>query len=187
MKILITAGPTREAIDPVRYLSNRSSGRMGFAIAEAAAVAGHEVILIAGPVQLETPPGVGRVDVVSAGEMYAAVEKAIGSVDVAVMAAAVADYRPARVPEQKIKKTDAALGPQQQHEDLLDVDDGVLERGMELQSPAVFVADPRRAPLVVATGPRAVDPAEANPQGLTDEGEENIEPEAGTRRVTAPV
>ena len=105
MHLLITAGPTREALDPVRYLSNRSSGRMGFALASAAVAAGHEVTLVAGPVALATPPGVERVDVVSAQEMYAAVERHLLRAETAIFAAAVADYRPVQVAEQKIKKS----------------------------------------------------------------------------------
>ncbi len=109
MRILITAGPTREAIDPVRYLSNRSSGRMGFALAEAGASQNHEVILVAGPVSLRTPDNVTRVDVISAREMYAAVERHLGGVDVAIHSAAVADYRPVEVATQKLKKNEATL------------------------------------------------------------------------------
>jgi len=105
MKILITAGPTREAIDPVRYVSNRSSGKMGFALAAAAREAGHEVVLISGPVGLATPVGVERVAVVSAREMHEAVKREIGGCQVAIFAAAVADYRPVAVAEQKIKKS----------------------------------------------------------------------------------
>jgi phosphopantothenoylcysteine decarboxylase/phosphopantothenate--cysteine ligase len=105
MHFLITAGPTREALDPVRFLSNRSSGRMGFAIAAAAAAAGHTVTLIAGPVGLSAPPGVERVDVVSAQEMYEAVRAHLPRAQAAVFSAAVADYRPAQVAAQKIKKS----------------------------------------------------------------------------------
>jgi phosphopantothenoylcysteine synthetase/decarboxylase len=105
MHFLITAGPTREALDPVRFLSNRSSGRMGFAIASAAVQAGHTVTLIAGPVPLGTPAGVGRVDVVSAQEMYAAVQQHLPRAGAAIFAAAVADYRPVTAAAQKIKKT----------------------------------------------------------------------------------
>ena len=105
MHFLITAGPTREALDPVRYLSNRSSGRMGFALAAAAAAAGHEVTLIAGPVALDTPAGVQRVDVVSAQELYDAVRERLPGVDAAIFSAAVADYRPAQMAVQKIKKS----------------------------------------------------------------------------------
>lgn len=105
MTILITAGPTREAIDPVRYLTNRSSGKMGYAMAEAAAEMGHRVILISGPTHLDVPDEVDFVHTESAEDMYKAVEHWIGKADIAIFAAAVADYRPAHVPEQKIKKT----------------------------------------------------------------------------------
>jgi phosphopantothenoylcysteine synthetase/decarboxylase len=105
MKILVTAGPTREAIDPVRYISNRSSGKMGFALAAAAAAAGHEVVLVSGPCGVETPEGVRRVDVVTAEEMYVAVAGEIGGMDAAIYSAAVADYRPVSISEEKIKKT----------------------------------------------------------------------------------
>ena len=101
--VLVTAGPTHEALDPVRYLANRSSGRQGFAIAAAAARAGARVTLIAGPVTLPTPAGVTRVDVESAVEMAAAVEAALPA-DIAVMVAAVADWRAEAVSRQKVKK-----------------------------------------------------------------------------------
>ena len=103
--VVITAGPTREALDPVRYLSNHSSGKMGFAIAEACVEAGARVTLIAGPVSLPTPARLKRVNVVSADEMLLAAQAAVEGADVFVATAAVADYRPARVAEQKIKKT----------------------------------------------------------------------------------
>jgi phosphopantothenoylcysteine decarboxylase/phosphopantothenate--cysteine ligase len=105
--VLITAGPTHEPIDPVRYIANRSSGRQGFAIAEAAAEAGARVTLIAGPVSLPTPPGVTRVDVETAREMAAAVDAALPA-DVAVMVAAVADWRAASCAAEKIKKRGSA-------------------------------------------------------------------------------
>lgn len=104
MKFLITAGPTREALDPVRYLTNRSSGRMGYALAGAARHEGHEVLLISGPTTLDVPAGVDFVQVESAQQMYEAVRDLIGGVDVAILCAAVADYRPVAVAEQKIKK-----------------------------------------------------------------------------------
>lgn len=103
--VVITAGPTREALDPVRYLSNHSSGKMGFAIAEACVEAGARVTLIAGPVSLPTPARLKRVNVVSADEMLLAAQAAVEGADVFVATAAVADYRPARVAEQKIKKS----------------------------------------------------------------------------------
>jgi phosphopantothenoylcysteine decarboxylase / phosphopantothenate---cysteine ligase len=109
-RILVTAGPTYEAIDPVRYIANRSSGRQGFAIAAAAAEMGAEVTLVAGPVHLVTPPGVIRIDVESALEMQAEVEKALPT-DVAILVAAVADWRAADVPEQKIKKDGKGIPP----------------------------------------------------------------------------
>ncbi len=107
-RVLVTAGPTHEAIDPVRYIANRSSGRQGFAIAAAAADLGAEVTLIAGPVHMETPPGVIRINVETALEMQAEVEKAL-PVDAAIMVAAVADWRAAQAPDQKIKKDGDAI------------------------------------------------------------------------------
>ena len=104
-KIMITAGPTREAIDPVRYLSNRSSGKMGFAMARAAATAGADVLLICGPVDLPTPARVQRVDVESATDMYAATHEHVEGVDIFIAAAAVADYSAATVRDSKIKKS----------------------------------------------------------------------------------
>jgi phosphopantothenoylcysteine decarboxylase/phosphopantothenate--cysteine ligase len=101
--ILVTAGPTHEPIDPVRYIANRSSGKQGFAIAAAAARAGARVTLVAGPVHLPTPPGVDRVDVETARQMLAAVEAALPA-DAAIMVAAVADWRTADAADQKIKK-----------------------------------------------------------------------------------
>lgn len=103
--VVITAGPTREALDPVRYLSNHSSGKMGFAVAAACIEAGARVTLIAGPVSLATPDRVTRVDVTSAQEMLAAAEQAAADADIFVAAAAVADYRPRAAAEQKIKKS----------------------------------------------------------------------------------
>lgn len=105
-RVVVTAGPTREAIDPVRYLSNESSGRMGFAIARAAAARGFAVTLIAGPVALETPKGVKRVDVESARDMLKAVRAAFEDADALFMAAAVADWRPARKLRGKWRKKD---------------------------------------------------------------------------------
>jgi phosphopantothenoylcysteine decarboxylase/phosphopantothenate--cysteine ligase len=103
-KVLVTAGPTREPLDPVRYIGNRSSGKMGFAVAEAAARRGADVTLVAGPVTLSTPPGVTRVDVETAAEMFDAVAQRQADWDIAVLAAAVADYTVAEPAEEKIKK-----------------------------------------------------------------------------------
>lgn len=103
-KVLITAGPTREPIDPVRYITNRSSGRMGFAVAEACAAAGAEVVLVAGPVSLPTPAGVTRMDVETAAQMHEAVMSQADSASVFIATAAVADYRPDNCADAKIKK-----------------------------------------------------------------------------------
>jgi phosphopantothenoylcysteine decarboxylase/phosphopantothenate--cysteine ligase len=103
-RVLITAGPTREAIDPVRFISNHSSGKMGFALAEAAADAGARVVLIAGPVALRTPERVERIDVESALQMFDATMARAGDCDIFIAAAAVADYRPERPAVDKIKK-----------------------------------------------------------------------------------
>jgi phosphopantothenoylcysteine decarboxylase/phosphopantothenate--cysteine ligase len=107
LRVVVTAGPTREYVDPVRYISNESSGRMGFEIAAEAARRGHRVTLIAGPVALETPPDVMRVDVVSARDMLAALRKAFRSADVLYMSAAVADWRPKRRLSGKWRKKDS--------------------------------------------------------------------------------
>ena len=109
LTILITAGPTREALDPVRYLSNHSSGKMGYAIAEAAVEAGAKVILVSGPVSLDTPDRATRINIESAADMEAAVKEHIAEVDIFIASAAVADYRPVTVQQDKIKKKDDRL------------------------------------------------------------------------------
>lgn len=109
---VITAGPTREAIDPVRYISNHSSGKMGYALAEAAAGAGAQVILVSGPTQLPTPAGVQRVDVETTEEMLLAVQQQLPNCDVFIGCAAVSDYRVAEVASQKIKKEQSDQPPQ---------------------------------------------------------------------------
>ncbi|EAW32825.1 phosphopantothenoylcysteine synthase/decarboxylase [marine gamma proteobacterium HTCC2143] len=105
VKIVITAGPTREAIDPVRYISNHSSGKMGFALAQAAMDAGASVTLITGPVSLQTPERVTRIDINSAAEMHQAVIETLPVCDIFIGSAAVADYRPTSIADQKIKKS----------------------------------------------------------------------------------
>ena len=107
VNVMVTAGPTRERIDPVRFISNRSSGRMGYAVAAAAAAEGARVTLVSGPVSLPVPPGVERVAVESAQQMHDAVHQHVDDTDVFIATAAVADYRPARPEDQKIKKTGA--------------------------------------------------------------------------------
>ena len=108
-KVVITAGPTREPIDPVRYISNRSSGKMGYAMARAAIAQDAEVVLISGPVDLPEPPGAELHRVTTADEMYAATHAVIADADIFIAAAAVADYRPAQCSEQKIKKSREAM------------------------------------------------------------------------------
>jgi phosphopantothenoylcysteine decarboxylase/phosphopantothenate--cysteine ligase len=110
LRVLVTAGPTREPLDPVRYLSNDSSGKMGFAIAAAAARAGHATTLIAGPVEQRTPRGVERIDVVTAREMLAACRREFARCDVLYMAAAVADWRPRRCKRGKWRKQAGSNG-----------------------------------------------------------------------------
>ncbi len=107
--VVVTAGPTREAIDPVRYFTNRSSGKMGYAVASAAVAQGAEVVLISGPVNLAEPPGVEMRHVETADDMYSATHDVVGDADIFIAAAAVADYRPVSVAEQKIKKNDKSM------------------------------------------------------------------------------
>ncbi len=109
MKVLVTAGPTREPLDPVRFLTNRSSGKMGYTLAGAFLHEGHSVLLISGPTALDVPEGVDFIPVETAAEMHAAVERYIGKMDAAVFAAAVADYTPAQIAPQKIKKSGSTL------------------------------------------------------------------------------
>ncbi len=109
MNILVTAGPTREPIDPVRFLSNRSSGKMGYELAAAFAHAGHTVLLVSGPTALDVPDHVDFLPVETAAEMNEAVANHLGGMDVAVFAAAVADYTPVRVAGEKLKKSAGTL------------------------------------------------------------------------------
>jgi phosphopantothenoylcysteine decarboxylase/phosphopantothenate--cysteine ligase len=107
--VMVTAGPTREAIDPVRYITNRSSGKMGYRIAEAARDAGARVILVSGPVNLERPGGMDVIEIESAEQLFAVAHENIGAVDIFIAAAAVADYRPEQCQENKIKKTESHM------------------------------------------------------------------------------
>ncbi|GAF85369.1 unnamed protein product, partial [marine sediment metagenome] len=109
MRILITAGPTREYIDPIRYISNASSGRMGFAVAQAAVNAGHDVTLISGPVSLLTPPGVTRASFVTVDELQSAVDEHFDSCDVLIMAAAVGDFTVANPLPQKLSRKNGPI------------------------------------------------------------------------------
>jgi len=104
VRFVVTAGPTRESIDPIRFVSNRSSGKMGYAIAEAAVAAGHDVKLISGPASIAAPDSVGFVSIVTSHELHDAVHRAVRDCDVLVMCAAVSDFKPATVERQKIPK-----------------------------------------------------------------------------------
>jgi phosphopantothenoylcysteine decarboxylase / phosphopantothenate---cysteine ligase len=108
-KVLVTAGPTRERIDPVRFITNRSSGKMGYAVAEAARDAGAEVVIVSGPVSVPTPAGVRRIDVETAEQMMNAVREQLPGTDIFIAAAAVSDYRPVQAAAEKIKKTSDSL------------------------------------------------------------------------------
>ena len=109
MHIVISAGPTREAIDPVRYITNRSTGKMGYAIAEAARERGLLVTLVSGPVNLQPPEGVEVINIESAADMAKAMKSAAQTADIIVMAAAVADYRPRQYSTSKVKKSDGDM------------------------------------------------------------------------------
>jgi len=109
VRALITAGPTREPIDPVRYITNRSSGKMGFAVAAAARAAGAEVVLVSGPVSMKTPEGVRRIDVETAEEMYRAVHREVPNADLFIACAAVSDYRPEVAATEKIKRSESVM------------------------------------------------------------------------------
>ncbi len=108
-KVVVTAGPTREAIDPVRFVTNHSTGRMGYALARAAAICGAEVTLVSGPVDITVPAHVDIIDVNSAAQMFEAVSGAFDDADIVIGAAAVADYRPASVADEKVKKSDGDM------------------------------------------------------------------------------
>ena len=109
IKVLISAGPTYESIDPVRFIGNHSSGKMGFAIANAAQKRGASVQLVTGPVKLKSPENIERIDVVSASEMKKEIKNRFNDTDVLIMSAAVADYQPIKMAKQKIKKKNTEL------------------------------------------------------------------------------
>lgn len=153
-KVLITAGPTREFLDPVRFISNRSSGRQGFALAQAARNAGAEVTLVAGPVHLPTPTGIERIDVVSARQMKDAVTQRSPGADIFVSVAAVADYRPHTVHDQKLKKSERPSGDfrvaLKENEDIVGSIAGVEPRpfvvgfAAETENPLEYAREKRR-------------------------------------------
>lgn len=133
LKLLVTAGPTREPLDPVRFLSNRSSGKMGYAVAGVAAAAGHEVTLVSGPTALPTPLLCRRIDVTTAAEMADAVRAELPACDALVMSAAVADFRPAAAADNKIKKGGAGLTVElERTEDILATVAGLKRPGQKV-------------------------------------------------------
>jgi phosphopantothenoylcysteine decarboxylase/phosphopantothenate--cysteine ligase len=125
MRILITAGPTREPIDPVRYIGNRSSGKMGAALAQAAVKAGHQVSVILGPVEVSYPDGARRVDVETAGQMFDAVMREFPRHDLLIMAAAVADYRPISASAVKLSREGALTLEMESTEDIVAAAGGI--------------------------------------------------------------
>ncbi|MFO1433131.1 MAG: bifunctional phosphopantothenoylcysteine decarboxylase/phosphopantothenate--cysteine ligase CoaBC [Candidatus Competibacteraceae bacterium] len=172
LNVLITAGPTREDIDPVRFISNRSTGKMGFAIAQAAAGAGAEVTLVSGPVSLPTPAGVERIDVASAQEMYDAVMSRALEADIFIATAAVADYRPAVRVEQKIKKDRETLTLELERNPDILATVAALERGpftvgfaAETQNVLEYAEDKRRR--------KKLDMIAANQVGIPGSGFES--------------
>ena len=185
--VLVTAGPTREPLDPVRYLSNRSSGRMGFAVAAAAAKAGARVTLVSGPVNLPTPAGVDRVDVETAMQMHAAVLQRVVSTDICIAAAAVADYRPARPVEHKIKKSAANMALElERNPDIIAAVAALTEPpftvgfAAETESTADNARDKRRAKSLDMIAANTVGP------GLgfdTDDNELQVFWDGGSRRL----
>jgi phosphopantothenoylcysteine decarboxylase/phosphopantothenate--cysteine ligase len=168
-RVVVTAGPTYEDIDPVRYIGNRSSGRMGFAVAAAAAAAGARVDLVAGPVRLETPVGVSRIDVRSAVEMRDAALRLANGADVFIGVAAVADYAPARPAQQKIKK-----GGDQQQLELVANPDIVAEVSAMNPRPLTvgFAAETEnlRAHALEKLSRKRLDMIAANPVGRSGSG-----------------
>jgi phosphopantothenoylcysteine decarboxylase/phosphopantothenate--cysteine ligase len=169
LNVLITAGPTRERLDPVRYLTNRSSGKMGFAVAAAAREAGAHVTLVTGPVQLPTPAGITRINVESARDMYAAVHRHVAKADVFIAAAAVADFQPVTVAKQKIKKQGGAVK--------LD-----LEPAPDIVK---SVADMAKRPFVVGFAAETND-VEENARGKTQTQEARHDCGQPGRRRTSP-
>ena len=172
LSVLITAGPTREDLDPVRFISNRSTGRMGFAVAAAAVQAGARVTLVSGPVSLSTPTGVERIDVESAQQMYAAVMARAGDAQLFIATAAVSDYRAAVRAENKMKKTQETLSIQlERNPDILSavaaLDDGPFCVGFaaETQNVVAYAEDKRRR--------KKLDMIAANQVGIAGSGFES--------------
>jgi phosphopantothenoylcysteine decarboxylase/phosphopantothenate--cysteine ligase len=179
-RVVVTAGPTREAIDPVRFIGNRSSGKMGYAIAEAAWHMGAEVVLVSGPSNLSPPTGVRRVRIETAQEMFDAVSAELPHADVLVMAAAVADFRPASTAGEKIKK-DANAPSALSLEATLDV----LKATVGLRPPgAVIVGFALETETPVANGRRKLEEKTLDLLVVNDAREPGAGFEVETNRVT---
>ena len=148
-KIVVTAGPTREAIDPARFLSNRSSGKMGYALAQAAQIRGAEVVLVSGPTMLPTPPGLATIRVQSAAEMYEAVLQEADTADVIIKAAAVADYKPVEVSVEKMKKENISA-----HLQLAPTQDILFELGKRKKAGQILVGFAAESSNLEAEGQR---------------------------------
>ncbi|MCP4249433.1 MAG: phosphopantothenoylcysteine decarboxylase [bacterium] len=180
MRILVTAGPTREFFDTVRFISNPSSGKMGYALAAAAAARGHETALVSGPVELEPPPGVESVSVVSAEEMFVVCCSLFADVDAAIMTAAVCDYRPARMLQHKLKKQHrvrhitlnptrdicAHLGAIKEHRVII----GFAMEDHDHKAHAEAKLARKRCDAIVLNGPENVAADRATVEVLTDDG-----------------
>jgi len=171
MKVLVSAGPTREAIDPVRFLSNRSTGKMGYALAAAAVMAGHEVSLVSGPVSIAAPEGLEEfIQVESAAEMAAAMKARAQEADAIVMCAAVADYRPAETAKSKIKKKDGALSLELvRTEDIL-LSLGAMKRPGQILAGFAAETDALEANALDKMKRKSLDWIVANEVGLPDRG-----------------
>lgn len=194
MKVLLTAGPTREYLDDVRYLSNASSGRMGYALAEAARDAGWDVVLVTGPVEIEPPQGVEVVPVLTTAEMKSACEAAFGTCDGVIAAAAVCDYRPKERVAGKMSKTGGAVTIE-----MIETDDVLAglggEKGprwvvgfaLEAQNPrenALQKLRRKNCDLIVLNAPSAIG-SDDNEVEVIDENETTVSRLAGSKREVA--
>jgi len=191
VRVVVTAGPTREAIDPVRFLSNHSSGKMGYALARQAARLGAEVTLISGPTSLQAPAGCRIVPVMTCSEMQREVQRAFPDTDLLLMAAAPADYRPARVEEEKIRKSEATLRLELQRTDDIIAEAGSRKSGQILVGFAAETVEAIEAPAMEKLRRKGLDLIVANRVGQpgtgfdTDENEGVILGSDGNRTPLA--
>ncbi len=194
MRILITAGPTREFLDTVRFISNPSSGKMGYALAAAGVARGHDVVLVSGPTTLKPPAGVKAIHVVSAAQMAAAAKKTFATVDAAIFTAAVCDYRPALRMDRKLKKKNQRLMLELEPTEDIAASHGrrkgrriTIGFAMEDHEHRRFAADKllrKRCDAIVLNGPENVGVDRGSVEVLVA-GEEWLEPWHGTKRQIA--